>query len=308
MERSAAFTQTSELAGVRTHELTTDDGGTLWVREWGPPDGFPILHHHAMPACSLNVPGGWQSADDTGVRLVTFDRPGYGRSTPRAMRRVADAAAWSEQIADQLGFERFSLLGTGAGAPYAAAAAAAMGERVIKLCLANGVGPDELPGFDPAAGMTEETRQEIACARAGEPVLRRFIDSVMQRPDPFEPWFEQLTPTDVEILGRREVQLEEAAALAESMHSGLEGWVGDDLALFHHSWGCDFSFVTAQTLVVNGLEDVLVPASHGDAWALALGHGQLVKLPEAGHWLRDYERDVLRWLASQGNEPVRLSD
>ena len=224
------------------------------------------------------------------------------------MRRVADAAAWSEQIADQLGFDQFSLLGTGAGAPHAVAAAAALGERVPKLCLINGLGPDELPGFDPATGMTEETRQEIACARAGEPVLRRFIDTVMQHDDPLEPWFEHLGSTDVEILGRREVQLEEAAAYAESMDSSVEGWVADDLALFHHSWGCDFSFVTAQTLVVNGLEDVFVPANHGDAWALALGHGQLIKLPEAGHWLRDYERDVLRWLASQGNEPVRLSD
>jgi pimeloyl-ACP methyl ester carboxylesterase len=296
----------SDRAGSRTHELPLPEG-TLLVREWGPTEGFPVIHHHGLPECSLHVPGGWQSVDDADIRLVTFDRPGYGRSTPQRSPRVVEAASWTQQIADALGLGTFSLLGRGAGAPYAAAAASALGERVHKLCLANGLGPDELPGFDPASDMIAETRQEIAAARAGEVSLRAFLIAAMERSGPLEPWLDHLAPADVELLGRREVQQEEAAAQTEAMRCGVEGWVADDLALFHNDWGCDFSFVTAQTLLVNGLDDVFVPASHGDAWQLALGHGQLVKLPEAGHWLRDYERDVLDWLATPGDEPARLS-
>lgn len=291
----------------RTHEVGVEDGVTLYVRDWGPAAGVPIIHHHAMPGCSLSVPGGWAAADEAGVRVISFDRPGYGRSGARSGRRVADAAHWTRQIADSLGIDEFCIFGTGAGAAHAAAAAAGLGERVRKMALATALGPDELPGFDPAAAMIAETRHEIACARAGEVVLRDFLDVLMQRDDPLEPWFEQLAASDVEMLGRREVQVEDAAAYAESMSSGREGWIDDDLALFHHRWGCDFGAVTAQTLLLYGLDDVLVPSSHGDAWLLALGHGQLVKLPETGHWLRDYEPDVLRWLADPADEPARIS-
>jgi pimeloyl-ACP methyl ester carboxylesterase len=291
----------------RAYELTVESGATLFVRDWGPADGPPVIHHHGMPGCSLNVPGGWTAADEVGVRVISFDRPGYGRSGRHPGRTVAEAARWTQQIADTLDLEHVAILGTGAGAPHAAAAAAVLGERVRKLCLANGLGPDELPGFDPAPAMMPETRHEIACARAGEAALLGYLEVLMQRADPLEPWLQGLAAVDVELLARREVQVEDAAAYAESMYSGLEGWVEDDLALWHHAWGCDFGAVTARTLLLYGLDDVLVPSSHGDAWLLALGHGQLVKLPEAGHWLRDYEPSVLRWLGDPGDAPARPS-
>jgi len=290
----------------RTHEVLAD-GVTLFVRDWGPVDAPAVIHHHGLPSCSLSVPGGWSAPDETGVRVVTFDRPGYGHSPVRPGRRVTDAAGWTRAIADSLGLSSFALSGTGAGGPHAVAAAAVLGERVPKLCIANGLGPDELPGFDPASGMLRETRHEIACARAGEGPLREFIETLMTRMEPMDPWFRQLPASDVELMGRRDVQVEDAAVYAESMRSGQDGWVDDDLALFRHRWGTDPGAVTAQTLVLYGVDDVLLPASHGDAWVTALGHGQLVKLPEVGHWLRDYEPDVLRWLADPGDAPARLS-
>jgi len=291
----------------RTHEVVVDDELTLFVRDWGPLDGAPIIHHHGMPSCSLSVPGGWSCPDDDHVRLIGFDRPGYGRSPARAGRRVGDAAQWTRLIADALGLDRFSLFGMSAGAPHAAAAAASLGERVHKLCLVNGLGPDELPGFDPASEMLPESRQEIACARAGRAVLQRFIDALLVEPEPMEPWFKRLSASDIELLGRREVQVEDAAVYDETMRAGRDGWLDDDLALFHYPWGCDPAAVTAQALLLHGMEDVLVPSNHADAWIVALGHGQLIKLPHAGHWLRDHEPDALRWLADPSDAPARLS-
>ncbi|MGD9958331.1 alpha/beta fold hydrolase [Nocardioides sp.] len=291
----------------RVHEVALSGGGSLFVRDWGPLDGLPVIHHHGMPSSSLAVPGGWDAPQEAGVRVITFDRPGYGRSGARRDRRVSDAAEWTSRIADALAITELSLSGTAAGAPFALAAAAAMGPRVHKLAVLNGLGPDELPGFDPASGMLPETRHEIACARAGESDLRHFISPLITQIDPMEPWLRHLPRSDVEILGRREVQVEDAATYAESMGAGTDGWVDDDLALFHHPWGVDLAEVTARTLLLHGLDDVLVPSAHGDAWALALGHGQLVKLADAGHWLRDYETDVLRWLAAPDDGPASIS-
>lgn len=51
----------------------------------------------------------------------------------------------------------------------------------------------------------------------------------------------------------------------ETLRQGVAGWLQDDLALFQRPWGCDLAAVTAQTLLLYGVDDVVVPASHGDA-------------------------------------------
>ena len=91
------------------------------------------------------------------------------------------------------------------------------------------------------------------------------------------------------------------------MRAGLDGWIEDDLALFRYSWGCDFSAITAQTVLLHGLDDVFIPANHGDAWKLVLGHGQLVKLPERGALVAGL-RDRSAALDGVGRrDPLRLS-
>jgi pimeloyl-ACP methyl ester carboxylesterase len=303
------MTLTEHLAapGHRTHQVVADGGVELLVRDWGPVDGAAVIYHHATPGSSLSVPGGWNAPDELGIRVVTFDRPGYGGSHDAPGRTVSDAAGWTRAIADALGIARFTLLGAGGGGPHAAAAAAVLGEQVSKLAVVAGVGPDEMPGFDPAAGTMPATRTEIAFARAGEALLRSHMSEVLARPDPLEVWFAHLPPSDVEIIGRGEVRLEHQTGQIEESRQGGDGWIQDDLAMFHRRWGCDLATVTAQTLLLYGAEDALLPSAHGDAYRMALGHGQLVKVPDAGHFLRDYEPDVLRWLVSPNHEPARFT-
>lgn len=292
---------------TRQHDLDDGAGSLLRVREWGPLDGGVVVFHHETPGSGLSVPGGWDAPQALGIRVVTIERPGYGRSIGAGGRRVVDAAAWTRRVADRLGLDTFALLGRSGGAPHAAAAAALLGERVHRLCITSGIGPDELPGFDPAAGMLATTRHEIACARAGEASLRSFLDEVLADLPSIIEGGDLIAPSDVEVLGRGDVRTEDRARHQESMRQGTEGWIRDDLALFHHPWDFDLGAVTAETLLLYGLDDVQVPASHGDAYRRALGHGQLVKIPAAGHLLRDYERDALRWLVSDDPGPARLS-
>ncbi|KAA1373075.1 alpha/beta fold hydrolase [Aeromicrobium fastidiosum] len=92
----------------------------------------------------------------------------------------------------------------------------------------------------------------------------------------------------------------------EAVRNGVEGWLNDDLAFCHRPWGCDLSQVTADTLMVFGEADVLVPHAHGDAYLRAIGHGQLVKIPDAGHWMDDVEPAILEWLVSDTAAPAEL--
>lgn len=288
------------------HELR-DGSRTVVVRDWGSEDAPVVIHHHGTPSCGLAVPAGWLAATTLGIRIITFDRPGYGGSTNEPGRNVADAARWTKRIADALGIKQFAVMGTSGGGPHAAAAAAVLGSRVSRLCVSVGLGPVGLPGFDAVTGMLPETEREIAMARSGEPELRRFIQAEMDADVPLESWFGQLPPADVEVLGRADVRVEEQAEDADMLRGGIEGWLEDDLALFGRPWGCDLSSITARTLLVYGEDDVLVPAAHGDAYRRAIGHGQLVKLPGVGHWMRDAEPAILRWLTSGDDGPAVLT-
>jgi len=274
----------------------------LQVRDFGPADGPTVVYHHGTPSCSLDVPGGWHGVPD-GVRVLTFDRPGYAGSPHRPGRSVAEAGRWSEAIADALGIGHFALMGTSGGGPHAAAAAAVLGDRITRLCVSVGLGPVGLPGFVWEEGMPAETIAEGRYAIKGEEELRTFIDSLMQQEDPMSEWMSQLPPSDQELLGRPDVQPEEAVVTAGALATGADGWVEDDLALFHREWGVDLAAVTAETLLLYGGADVLVPHAHGDAMLRAIGHGQLVKLPGAGHWMRDVEPAVLRWLVDVPGGP-----
>lgn len=291
------------LPAHREHRIAAGDGNVLHVRDYGPADGPAVLFHHGTPSCALAVPGGWRAPAATGTRVVCIDRPGYAGSTDVAGRTVGDAARWSALVADALGIGRFAVMGASGGGPHAAAVAAALGDRVTRLCVCVGLGPVELDGFDVTAGMLEETRTEIDHARTGEAALRAFIDSLQELDEPLEAWLARLPPTDVQILARADVRVEEHAEQRDVAAGGVSGWVQDDLAMFHRPWGCRLADVSAEVLLLYGAADVLVPHTHGDAYRRAIGHGHLVKIPDAGHWMRDHEPAVLRWLSGAAALP-----
>ncbi len=286
----------------RQFDLPTP-AGSIRVREWGAPEGPLVVFHHGTPSSSIAVPGGWRGPADAGVRLCSFDRPGYGGSASVPGRTVADAATWSRSIADACGVERFAVMGTSGGGPHAVAAAALVPARVSALCVDVGLGP-ALLGFDAASGMVEETVAEIRAARRGEIALRQHLLSLGDGTDALHEWFERLPESDRAVLARAEVQHEEAVEAEEWAVHGIDGWVEDDLALFAREWAFDPAAVRAPTTLVYGGADVLVPVSHGTAWLALIPHADLRIVPGGGHWLRDHEEEALRWCASTLRPPV----
>ena len=268
--------------------------GSIRVREWGDPDGLLVVFHHGTPSSSIAVPGGWGGPAAAGVRLCSYDRPGYGDSPPMRGRTVADAAVWSSGIADACGVDRFAVMGTSGGGPHAVAAAALLPERVTALCVDVGLGPARL-GFDAARGMVDETVAEIDAARRGENALREHLGSLGAGTDALNDWMTRLPESDREVLGRADVQHEEAVEATEWAVHGIDGWVEDDLALFEREWEFDPSAIVARTRLIYGGADVLVPASHGEAWLELIPHAEMQLVPGGGHWLRDHEVEALRW-------------
>ena len=105
------------------HRLTTPDGRTMAVAEWGDPAGLGLFALHGTPGGRISC---WE--DPTiyarhGLRRFTLDRPGYGESTRQPGRSVADIVDDVTFIADSLGVGSFAVTGGSGGGPHALACA-----------------------------------------------------------------------------------------------------------------------------------------------------------------------------------------
>jgi ribonucleoside-diphosphate reductase alpha chain len=116
-------------------------GDDLGVAEYGRPDGRPVFYFHGLPGSHVEASLAGLAAEELGVRIVAFDRPGIGCSTFRPDRRITDVASDAERIADALGIGPFSALGVSGGAPYALACGILLPRRVRRIALVAPAGP-----------------------------------------------------------------------------------------------------------------------------------------------------------------------
>src|SRR5579884_771837 len=140
----ATMLQTISLKAPDDRELCVEIAGA------GPRS---ILIHSGTPN-SRHLYWRWvEDAARRGVRLISYDRPGYGGSSPQPGHSVADGASDVRAIADQLGIERFGVWGLSGGGPYALACAALLGDRVVAAGVVGSLAPWNAPGLDYFEGM-----------------------------------------------------------------------------------------------------------------------------------------------------------
>src|SRR5258708_2328394 len=100
------------------------DGRQLAVRVSGHPTGHPVVVLHGTPGSRVGPFPKTRVLYELGVRLISFDRPGYGGSDRLDSRRVADVVPDVVAIADELNLNLFAVLGRSGGGPHALACAA----------------------------------------------------------------------------------------------------------------------------------------------------------------------------------------
>jgi pimeloyl-ACP methyl ester carboxylesterase len=87
-------------------KVETRDGRTLEIHDGGDPDGLPVIVHHGTPMSGLPYAPHVALAREQGIRLLGYDRPGYGGSTRDAGRSVADCVADVTAVAEALDLDR----------------------------------------------------------------------------------------------------------------------------------------------------------------------------------------------------------
>src|SRR5580698_8190036 len=137
------------------------DGRRLCVETGGHPDGKPVLIAHGTPGARLLLDAWVSDATEDGVRLIGYDRPGYGDSTPDPTRTVADCAADVRAIAAALGYDRIAVWGISGGGPHALACAALLPDLVCAVASLASIAPYGPPDLDFFTGMGQDNVDDI---------------------------------------------------------------------------------------------------------------------------------------------------
>ena len=283
--------------------LTTADTRELDVDVQGPVAGPLVLVQQGTPE-GHHLPRAYVvAAERLGLRLASWARPGYARSSRRPGRGVTDVVTDALAVADLLGAERFAVMGASGGGPHALALGALAPERCGAVATLAGVGPYGDPTLDFLAGMGEGNVVEFGAALSGEQVLRPLLEdwAAGMLGGGVEGLVAEmstvLSPPDVAVLDE-EFGAEVLTGMQVAYGRAVDGWVDDDLA-FVQPWGFAPQDVAVPVHVWQGEQDLMVPPAHGRWLAEHLPTARAHLLPDEGHLTLQSVRmeDVLAGLA-----------
>jgi pimeloyl-ACP methyl ester carboxylesterase len=290
------------MSDARTGHAQAPDGRRIAYCDTGGPDGIPIVSHHGTPGSRLDRhPDQAGTLAELGVRIITYDRPGYGGSDPKPERLVVDAADDVAALADHLGIDTFAVMGTSGGGPHALACSARLGDRVRRVGVVVGVGPSDDPDFDFLAGMGQLNIDEFAATAESEQALAAYLQPVVDefREDPdavLDELAAQLPAPDQEVFRRPQNRAIARESVLEAVRQGPRGWIDDDRA-FGTGWGFALADAGRETRLWQGELDVLVPRAHCAYLAARLPDARFDLIPGAGHALADHWPAILAWVA-----------
>lgn len=282
--------------------VRTGGGRTLAVQEYGDPGGPPVLVHMGTPNSRHLYGPIVADATARGMRLIGYDRPGYGGSTPHPGRTVGDCAADVRAICAELSIGRLAMWGISGGGPHVLACAALLPGLVTAAASLASLAPWGAAGLDYFDGMGEENADDFRLMVADPQAARAKTakqreETLAASPaDVAEGLKTLLTPTDAAVL---------TGALAEWLVSvGKDGLAPGDEGLWEDSvafagpWGFDLAQIRVPVLLMHGKQDMFVPFGHGEWLAshipgvearLLTGDGHLTllerRIPEVHAWL-----------------------
>jgi pimeloyl-ACP methyl ester carboxylesterase len=249
------------------HVIDAPDGRKLADSEGGDADGVPVLVHYGTPNSRLQYGPDVTNATEHGVRMITYDRPGYGGSTAQPGRTVADCAADVRAICAALGIDRLLTWGISGGGPHVLACAALLPDLVPAAASLASPAPWGVDGLDYFAGMGELNADDTRLYFQDKEAARVKLESdrvAMLGATP-EQVGEILTTlvseADAAVFTPRlaEYFVDSAAA---GLGPGGEGWWEDGVAEFE-PWGFAFADITIPLLLLHGQQDRFVPFGHG---------------------------------------------
>jgi pimeloyl-ACP methyl ester carboxylesterase len=295
--------------------LPGPDGRKLAVECAGRPTGLPVFLMHGTPGSRRGPRPRTSVLYRLGIRLISYDRPGYGGSDRHPGREVADAARDVRAIAEALGLDTFNVVGRSGGAPHALACAANPELRgsVASVVALVGLAPPDALDLDWYDGMTPSNKAELSDPGGITAIVTERAERASSDPRwLLEELRSELTGPDLRIVDEVAIQRLLTETYAEALRQGAEGWIDDSLAL-RKSWGFDLKDIDVPVLIWHGLDDVFSPVSHARWLADHIAGDrdvstvEVVLKPGAAHFdAVEVLPDILAWVKDKAARSERL--
>jgi len=258
-----------------------------------------------MPGSRLNRHPDPSIQRAAGVRYLMADRPGYGGSTRKPGRGIADFGDDLAALLDHHQLDRVPVMGGSGGGPHALALAATHPERVTAVTVVVGSSPlvpEEVGhliganaagwaaaerGWEPLHELLVENRERVLGAEGIVGVLK------------------DAPPEDLALMRNLAWLRMINEANAEALRQGAEGWADESMAL-HRAWDFDSAAIKASVTWWHGDDDMNVPLSAARRGAARLPRVDLRIWHGEGHLASQrHEREIIEDLLSRSNRRQR---
>lgn len=236
--------------------LALKTGGRLAYAEYGVATGTPVLFFHGWPSSRTMAELADAAACDLNVRVISPDRPGICDSSFQPNRKLLDWPGVVEQLADELGIERFHILAFSGGAPYAYVVGLKIPERVRAIAIISGAVP--FADLSDHRGLLPLYRWMVWFYRNQPTLLRasfRLVRPIISWRISARSYFHMLPRPDAEAL-------RDNAAFNIRFESQRRAWRGSgadgvitDAEIYGRPWGFRLEDVDAPVRLWHGKQD-----------------------------------------------------
>lgn len=284
------------------HTVHTLDGRMLAVEDCADPAGRPVLVHMGTPNSRHLYGPNVRDAAECGLRLICYDRPGYGGSSPQPGRTVADCAGDVRAICAELGIDRLAMWGISGGGPHVLSCAALLPDLVTAAASLASLAPYGAEGLDYFAGMGQDNVDETRLFLTDEAASRAKMDKDREEllatspADAAKGIESLLTPTDAAVL-HGELAEYLVSSAQDGLAPGSQGWWEDNCMI--RPWGFDLADIAVPVLLLHGRQDMFVPFGHGEWLAAHIPNVEAWLLDDDGHLtlLQNRVPEVHAWLS-----------
>lgn len=284
---------------LENNTILLNDGRTLGYAVYGDPKGKPLIFFHGWPSSRLQANITHETAQRLGIRVISPDRPGYGLSSFKKNRKLLDWPDDVIELADQLGINKFSVIGVSGGAPYAAACAYKIPERLTKVGIVVGLAPTNIHGV--LEGMAFINK--LAWRSYHQlPWLRSLAATIhLSQARKMIPNFNSLAfraKADQKLMSGK-VKQEIARNRDEAFKQGKEA-TAMDLKIYTDDWGFPLDKIKSEVFLWYGDKDMNVSLNMGKYYASQIEKSKLKVYPNEGHFLiRRHIEEILKTLITK---------
>jgi pimeloyl-ACP methyl ester carboxylesterase len=242
--------------------LLLRDGRTLAWREYGPADGRPVLRFQGTPGSRLSRHPREESYKEHNVRVISFDRPGYGASTRLPGRGVSVVTDDAAELLDHLGIDAVPVTGGSGGGPHVLAFAARHPARTLAASVVVGAAPLI---EEETAGLIGLNRDAWYASKESWEALHELLVPVREAmlKDPvagFRAVMDNAPESDKEVMEDEAWQRVFVEDVREALRPNAEGWTDEGMILFGN-WDFDPADVTSSLVWWHGEGDANAPLS-----------------------------------------------